>query len=155
MEKTNYAVIGTEDIRDLVLEENGKPEVIKGCDEFKYFGTKITNDEMDFLRRSARCSKLDRVRNEDIRKKLEYQNFIVDYIHNKQLPGYGHVRRMEEGRPAKQILEWIPAGRKRRGRPGTTWIEEIQKALDHRRLTEEECRDRIEWRRKVWAREDA
>ncbi|XP_023237276.1 uncharacterized protein LOC111636290 [Centruroides sculpturatus] len=115
----------------------------------------ISGTEMDFLRRSARCSKLDRVRNEDIRKKLEYQNFIVDYIHNKQLPGYGHVRRMEEGRPAKQILEWIPAGRKRRGRPGTTWIEEIQKALDHRRLTEEECRDRIEWRRKVWAREDA
>ncbi|XP_023230557.1 uncharacterized protein LOC111630653 [Centruroides sculpturatus] len=117
---------------------------------FKY---KLESTEMDFLRRSVRCSKLDKVRNEDIRKNMDCQNSIVDCIHNKQLTWYGHVRRTEEDRP--QILKWIPAGRKRKGRPRTTWIEEVTKAMEHKGLTEEDCRDRTEWRRKLWAQEDA
>ena len=53
------------------------------------FKSKLASTEMDFLRRSARCSKLDRMRNEEIRKRMDYGNSKIEYIHNKQLKWFG------------------------------------------------------------------
>ena len=73
--------------------------------------------EMDFLGRSARCSRLEKIKNNVIREKINIRHFILDYIRYKQLNLYGHVQRMDEERQPRTILEWCPSGRRRKGRP--------------------------------------
>jgi len=41
-------------------------------------------------------------------------------------PKYGHVQRMEEGSLPKEVMNWSPPGRRRRGRPKLTWTEGIR-----------------------------
>ena len=55
---------------------------------------KLMSIEMDFLRRSARCSKLEKNRNNVVREKMDIKNFVLDYIRYKQLNWYRHMRRM-------------------------------------------------------------
>jgi IS5 family transposase len=38
---------------------------------------------------------------------------IIDIIQRKRLQWYGHVKRMQEERLPKLIMEWIPGERKR------------------------------------------
>jgi len=42
---------------------------------------------------------------------------IVDIIERKRLQWYGYVKRMQEERLPKLIMEWIPGERRKRGRP--------------------------------------
>ena len=48
--------------------------------------------EMDFLRRSARCSRLEKNRNNVIREKMNIKNSVLDYIRYKQLNWHDHVQ---------------------------------------------------------------
>ena len=41
----------------------------------------------------------------------------VDIIERKMLQWYGHVKRMQDERLPKLIMEWIPGERRKRGRP--------------------------------------
>jgi len=64
---------------------------------------------------------------------------LLDDIRTKQLKWYGHVQRMEEGRPPKNVEKWTPPGRRKRGRPKATWAEGIRgllggKGINRRRL---------------------
>ena len=47
--------------------------------------SKLESTEMDVLRRSARCSKLDRIRNSTIRQKTNFNETIMQFMGNKQL----------------------------------------------------------------------
>ena len=67
--------------------------------------------EMDFLRRSAKCSRLEKNINNAIREKMSIKNYVLDYIRYKQLNWYGHVQRMDQERLPRIILEWCPPGR--------------------------------------------
>jgi IS5 family transposase len=42
---------------------------------------------------------------------------ITDIIERKGLQWYGHVRRVQEERLPKLIMEWIPGERRKRGHP--------------------------------------
>lgn len=44
--------------------------------------------------------------------------------------------RNEEIKQRMKIEEWIPPGRRRKGRPRKTWGEEIRKAISARNFTE-------------------
>ena len=46
---------------------------------------------------------------------------IVDIIERKRLQWYDHVKRMQDERLPKLIMEWIPGERRKRGRPRKTW----------------------------------
>jgi len=45
---------------------------------------------------------------------------IIDIIERKSLQWYGHVKRMQDERLPKLIMEWIPGERRKRGRPRKT-----------------------------------
>ena len=51
---------------------------------------------MDFLRRSARWPRLEKIRNNVIRENVDIKNPVLDYIRYKQLNWYGHVQRMDQ-----------------------------------------------------------
>lgn len=44
----------------------------------------------------------------------------------------------------RQILEWVPFERNKRGRFKTFWIGGIIKAMSEGELNEEQCQDRVE-----------
>ena len=78
--------------------------------------SKLRSMEIDFLRRSARCSRLEKIRNDVIRKKKNIKNCLLDYIRYKQMNWYGHVQRKNVERLLQKILECCPPGRSK-GRP--------------------------------------
>jgi len=71
-------------------------------------------------RRSARISRKDRIRNVVIRQEMIVARSLLDDIKTKQLQWYGHVQRMEKEILLKEVMEWSPPGRRKRGRPKLT-----------------------------------
>ncbi|XP_030747709.1 uncharacterized protein LOC115876161 [Sitophilus oryzae] len=102
--------------------------------------------EMDYLRRSARVSKLDRVRNVEIRAKMDATQTIVDRVEQRGLKLFGHLLRMEHQRWPYSIYSWSPPGKRKRGRPRRSWNEAIRRAMEDRNLEEEDVLDRNRWR---------
>ena len=80
---------------------------------------KILSTEMDVLRRSARKSRMERIKNEHIKEIMGVKEKpdIIEIIEQKILQRYGHVKRMPEERISKLIMEWVPLERRKRGRP--------------------------------------
>jgi hypothetical protein len=110
---------------------------------------KLLATEMDYLRRSARISRMDKIRNEAIRTKMGTKKNIVQEIEEQQLRWYGHVKRMEDGTIVKQVTELKPQGKRKRGRPINTWKDGIRESTKRRELKNQEYMDRDLWRRKI------
>ena len=51
---------------------------------------------MDYVRFSARESRLQKIPNTTIRSKMQAENWILDRVQRKQLQLYGHLRKEEE-----------------------------------------------------------
>jgi hypothetical protein len=71
---------------------------------------KILSTEMDVLRRSARKSRMERLKNKHIIEIMGVKEKpdIIDIVERKRLRWYGHVERMQEKRLPNLIMEWIP-----------------------------------------------
>jgi hypothetical protein len=111
-----------------------------------YQRNKILSTEIDVLRRSARKSRLERIKNEHVKEIMgvkEKPN-IIDIIERKRLQWYGHVKRMQEERLPKLITEWIPGKRRKRGRPRKTWMEGVRAAMKTRHLEVDQWLNRKE-----------
>jgi len=67
---------------------------------------KILSTNMDMLRRSARKSRMERIKNEHIKEimRLKAKPDIIDITEKKRLQWYGHVKRMPEERIPKLIM---------------------------------------------------
>ena len=111
---------------------------------------------MRYLRRTdGKKNKLDRVRNINIREELKQTPLTRD-IENKQLRWYGHVNRMEKKRIPLLVMDAKTEGRRKRGRPKTTWLNTIGNAAAQRRKSMADIkklsRDRKKYRE--WLKED-
>jgi hypothetical protein len=91
---------------------------------------------------------MDKIRNEAIRTKMGIKKNVVQEI-EEQLRWYGHVKRMEDGKIVKQVAEWKPQEKMKRGRPVNTWKDGIGESMKRREVNDEECMDRDLWRRKI------
>jgi hypothetical protein len=58
---------------------------------------------------------------------------------------YGHVKRMQDERLPKLIMEWIPGERRKRGRLRKTWMEGVRAAMKTRHLEGDQWLNRKEW----------
>jgi hypothetical protein len=68
---------------------------------------------MDYLMRSARVPRLQKIPNTAIRSKMQAEQLILDRIKNSKLKWYGHLLRMEGSLLLKMMYQWIPHGRRR------------------------------------------
>ena len=89
--------------------------------------------EMKFLRSMIGKTRRDRVRNEDVRKEVGVEK-LNDKIEKNKLRWFGHVRRMEEGRIPKKMLDAKFEGKRARGRPRARWIDSVKYCLERRNL---------------------
>ena len=98
------------------------------------------------LRRSARKSRMERIKNERIKEIMGVKRKldIIDIIEQKRLQWYGHVKRMQEERIPKLIMDWIPQERRKRGRPRKTWMKGVQATMTTRNLEPDHWRNRGE-----------
>jgi hypothetical protein len=79
---------------------------------------KILCTEIDVLRRLARKSSTERIKNEHIKEIMGVKGSpnTIDIIEQKRLQWYGHVKRMPEERIPKLIVDWIQREREREKR---------------------------------------
>jgi hypothetical protein len=82
----------------------------------------IKATEMRYLRSVKGCTKLDHIKNEHIRKKLDIDSTQYK-IENYRKKWTEHLERMPDERIPKQILKYKPKGRLDQGRPWKRWNE--------------------------------
>ena len=68
-------------------------------------GKRLKALEMDFWRGACGVSRLEHVRNDEIRRRVHRNKDIMDTINMKRLIWYGHVQRMTEERWPKRMLD--------------------------------------------------
>src|SRR6185436_3686710 len=93
-------------------------------------------------------TRLDRIRNEEIRTRLEIEN-IQNTIAKKQLAWYGHLVRMAEDSQTKLIWNSRTGKKNSRGRPQKTWENNVQEILNRNNISWQEAR-KLAKSRKDW-----
>ena len=80
------------------------------------------------LRRACNVSRMQHVRNEDIRKKTRCIFTTAERITSRELLRYSYIMRMEEKRWQKKAFTYTPQNRRRKGRLTTQWRTGIRKS---------------------------
>jgi hypothetical protein len=101
---------------------------------------------MDYLRRSARVSRLEHISNQEIRTRMNAEESIMDRIKNKGLKCFGHVLRMEEERWPSNFISGSHQGKRNEEDQKKSWREEMMTAMQSRGLNIEDAQDRRLWR---------
>ena len=93
---------------------------------------------------------MDRVRNEEVRKRAGIERDLASRVDQRVLRWFGHVEGMDEYRMARRLLMAELSGGRVRGRPRLGWMDGVKAALGNRGMTVEAARqyakDRKEWR---------
>ena len=102
------------------------------------------------LRRMLKVSYMEHVTNIEILKRTG-QRELTEILRERRLRWFGHVVRMGEERIPKRVLNWIPPGRRKRGRPRLSWRGTLEGDLKKLDITWKEAEDlalqRDQWRR--------
>ena len=68
---------------------------------------------------------------------MNVKNSVIGYVTYKQLNSYGHIRRNNTQKNLGMVL-----GRRGRGRPRNTWMQEIMTGMKTKGQEEEDWNDR-------------
>ena len=80
--------------------------------------------EMWTCRRMGKVSWVEKRRNDEVLEKLNINRHIMENIKKQRLIHLGHVKRQDS--IMKQTLEGIKSGARGRGRPRTTWMDNVK-----------------------------
>lgn len=130
-----------------------RPILTFGCESWvlsQRQKSKIQAIEMKYLRRVREVTKRDKLRNTKIRDDLQIQS-TLNFIENRQLSWWGHLQRMSNTRPVKQVWQSKAQKGKQRGRPRQTWDGAVGEILKKRGKTYEEAR-LLSGNKKEWAK---
>ena len=109
--------------------------------------------EMRCLRSMCGVTRLDRIRNEEVRRRTGVVRELAERADQRVLKWFGHMERMSDERLVKRVLKSEVSGRCVRGRPRIGWMDGVKGALRNRGMSLERARvcvrDRDEWRRQV------
>ena len=110
---------------------------------------KLNVFEMGCLRSMCGVTLWDRVRNEEVRRRVHVERELSDRVDQSVLRWFGHVERMDEERLVKRVMNSDVEGNRPRGRPRFGWADGVRKALRGRGMTVEQGRqnalDRRGW----------
>ena len=81
--------------------------------------------QINVLRRIEGVSRLDRVRNEDVRKKLQ-RGGVLDMVKSRQEKWKNKMEEMSLGRTTKKIFVGEMEGKRPRGRPRLKWTDNFE-----------------------------
>ena len=101
---------------------------------------KVNVLDMKCLRRLVGVSRMDRVRNEEVRRRAGIERELASTADQRVLRWFGHVERMDEYRMARRVLMAEVSGERARGRPRLGWMDGVKVALGNRGMTVEAAR---------------
>ena len=111
---------------------------------------KVNVLEMKCLRSFVGVSRMDRVRNEEMRRRAGIERELASRADQRVLRWFRHVERMDEYHMARRVLMAEVSGGQVRGRLRLGWMDGLKVALGNRGITVEAARqcakDRREWR---------
>ncbi len=107
-------------------------------------GSKLNSAEMRMLRWARGKTRLDHIRNEDIRKDAHIQP-VDTFLENRRLKWFGHCLRREPNHICAKSLRLEVSGTKNRGRSKKRWRDNIKEDMKKYRLTEDMAQDRKCW----------
>ena len=106
------------------------------------------------LRRICRIFWPDRISNQDLYKNTNSRNVVLE-IKQRRLQWLGHVLRMDQNSIPRVALRWTPPGKRKPGRPKTTWRRTVALELKTANLSWGEAhhvaQDRTRWKQMVAA----
>lgn len=106
--------------------------------------------EMKCLRGMLGVTRRDRIRNEEIRRRVGVNMTLPQRVDRKVLGWFGHVERMGDDRLVKKVLRADVWGVRGRGRARFGWMDGVKQALASRDVRLDEARvmalDRVRWR---------
>ena len=97
--------------------------------------------EMKCLRSLAGVSRMDRVRNEEVRRRAGIGRKLASRVDQRVLRWFGHLERMNESRLARRVMTAEVGGWRVRSRLRIGWMEGVKVALGKRGMTVEAARE--------------
>ena len=88
--------------------------------------------ETKCLRSLVGVSLMDRVRNEELRRRAGIERELASRADQRVLRWFGHVGRMDEHRIARRVLMAEVSGGRLRGRPRLGWMDGMTVTLRNR-----------------------
>ena len=98
---------------------------------------KVNVLEMKCLRSLVGVSRMDRVRNEDMRRRAGIERELASRSDQRVLRWFGQVERIDEYRVARRMLMAEVSGGRVRGRPRLGWMDGVKVAIGNRGMTVE------------------
>ena len=96
---------------------------------------KVNVLEMKCLRSLVGVSRMDRVRNEEVRRGARIERELASRADQRVLAWFGHVERMDEYRMARSLLMAEVSVGRVRGRPRLGWMDGVKVAFGNRGMT--------------------
>ena len=96
--------------------------------------------EMKCLRSLVRVSRLDRVRNEEVRRRVAIERELASIADQRALRWFEHLQRIDKYRMASRVLMAEVSGGRVRGRPRLGWMDGVKVALGNREMIVEAAR---------------
>src|SRR5678816_32877 len=116
----------------------------------KKYRSKVHCVQMNNLRGVLGVRRIDKMRNERIRKLSGVKKGVNERINASMLRWFGHVERMSDSRLVKRMYSGECAGNRPAWRPKKKWIESVKECLEERNVSLAEAirkvHNRSEWR---------
>ena len=100
---------------------------------------KVNVLQMKCLRSLVEVSLMDRVRNEEVRRRAGIERELASRADHRVLRWFVHVERMDDYRMARRVLMAEARGGRVRGRPRLGWMDGVKVALGNRGMTVEDA----------------
>ena len=108
---------------------------------------KLEVAEVRMLRFECGNTRLDKVKNEEVRSKLKVGQLGIK-MRERRLRWFGHVMRREKRYLGRRVMS-MEVGKRKRGRPKRRWKDYIREDLKAAELEEADAQDRRKWKRCV------
>ena len=109
-----------------------KPVLMYGCETWKM--NKCDENKIDVFQ--SRCLRWifkirwqERITNKEVLKMAEIENLSED-VRRRRWKFIGHIMRKEPNNDCRTALTWAPEGRRKRGRPRTTWRRTAEREME-------------------------
>ncbi|KAJ4430799.1 hypothetical protein ANN_19390 [Periplaneta americana] len=104
---------------------------------------------MDLYRRAAQISRKDKTRNGKIREIYESEHYNFGRYNKETIEMEWICAKDDDNRTPKNVLEWIPPGKRKRGWSTTTWNNNMQIVLRRSNFDEQQWNNREERKRAI------
>ena len=118
------------------------------------FGSSVSTAEMRCLRKAAGKTRMDKIRNEEIRRRVNIQP-AEQTANKKNIRWWSHVKTMAPMAPQSKALVIKPEGRQPRGRPQNRWEDDVPRWYKEKGIPMTDVNNWVKERRQIVYQLDA